>query len=661
MKFRKTLRYWAFLGGIVGIFLSEVLTPSITFSQGLDEEEINTIFEGSEPDVNQRRLNQPSESLPSSDVDLPSVEFGAFDGIKVTDLEFKNADILGEKKEDYINRLKESLVDKQNQNLYDFQAEIERLTANFSYPGQPFNAAITRVKIDEQENNLIARILEISLNQSNLLDTEGQFWAKNIRVEGSTVFSADELDKLTELLKNRRVNLASLEKEIVARIEAKYNEQGFLSTRATVANVALETGNIVIRVFEDQLEIKIEGNKRLSKSYIRSRVMRRIGKPLNWNILDEQIQLLKADPLIDEVISTRQAGRSLEQTALELEITEAKAVALSVSLANSGGVSTAPERATYQISHSNLTGLGDKISFQYRDGLNLDNFNRSRSNNYQLSYAVPFNALGGKVEVGATNANGSLLQSPGTTNEFQQYNISLNQPLIKTPKEEVILGLRFRYAKSESFDGRGRIGDSSTRSVLAFSQTYDHGNWNLFSQLNFGLPILGATDNPNPQPDGEFFSWNSSITYKHKFAPASSLTIKSALQIAADPLLGGEQLFIGGFGTVRGYRQGVRRGDNGLHLSVQGKLPVVMRTETNPLFSVSPYFELGYVWNHPDNPNSLDAQRFLAGSGLGLLLTPTNNLALSLFLTIPLVDLDDRGNNIQDDGIYFSLRFKQPF
>jgi hemolysin activation/secretion protein len=657
----KALRNLA-LGG-VGICLCELFFTSITLSQVLDENEINTIFQKGEPDFNQRRLNQPPKFITPSKVDLQPMKLGKFDGIKITDLSLKNAEILGDQKTTYTKLLTENLIGKDYQNLKELQAEIDKITTQFSSPERPISAAISGIKFDKEKENptLIDRILEITINQSSLLDAEGNFLTKNITVEGSTVFSADELDQLTELFKNRWVNLAILEEELVKKIEEKYNEQGFLSTRATVSNITLDTGNVVIRVFEDQIvETRIEGNERLNDSYILSRVMRGIGTPLNWNVLEEQIQLLKKDPLIKNITPTYLTS-SLGQAILELNIIEAKVGSISMNLANNGGVATAPERATYQISHGNLTGWGDSVSFRYRDGLNFNNFNRSRSNNYRLGYTVPFNALGGTIGIEATSSNGSLIKFPGITNEYQQYNLNLNQPIITTPDYEVILGLGFRYSNAESFDGRGRIGDSNTVSVLSFSQAYNNSNWELFSQFNFGLPILGATENPLSQPDGEFFSWNASTQYQLSFATASSLTIKGDFQIAANPLLGMEQYGIGGLESVRGFRQDVRGGDNGLLLSVQVELPVVMKTEEDSLFSVAPYFNLGYVWNHPDNPEPLDIQRFLAGTGLGLFFKPTDNLDIRLFFTVPLVNLENRGNNIQDDGIYFFIRFNQPF
>jgi hemolysin activation/secretion protein len=54
-------------------------------------------------------------------------------------------------------------------------------------------------------------------------------------------------------------------------------------------------------------------------------------------------------------------------------------------------------------------------------------------------------------------------------------------------------------------------------------------------------------------------------------------------------------------------------------------------------------------------------QTFLVGAGLGLLWNQAmgiDNLFLRLDYGFPFIDLSDRGNNAQDDGFYFSLRYQ---
>ena len=83
--------------------------------------------------------------------------------------------------------------------------------------------------------------------------------------------------------------------------------------------------------------------------------------------------------------------------------------------------------------------------------------------------------------------------------------------------------------------------------------------------------------------------------------------------------------------------------------SNQGKLKLV------------PFFDLGAVWNSADNPNLLPRQQVLVGTGLGVIVDDPlglKGLSLRLDYGVPLNDLDDRGNNVQDDGFYFQVKYR---
>jgi hemolysin activation/secretion protein len=73
------------------------------------------------------------------------------------------------------------------------------------------------------------------------------------------------------------------------------------------------------------------------------------------------------------------------------------------------------------------------------------------------------------------------------------------------------------------------------------------------------------------------------------------------------------------------------------------------------MLQLSPFADVGMIWNN-DRPSP--EQNFLVGVGLGLLWEPIANLNLRLDYALPLVELDDRGNNAQDDGIYFSVNYR---
>jgi hemolysin activation/secretion protein len=253
--------------------------------------------------------------------------------------------------------------------------------------------------------------------------------------------------------------------------------------------------------------------------------------------------------------------------------------------------------------------------------------------------------------------------------ELEEYELSFRQPLIRSPRNELALGLSFNYQDGQTFTFQGAtpfgIGPDedgvSRTSVLKFEQEYINrqvsGAWALNSQLNFGTGLFDATDNSDSIPDGQFFSWLAQIQRVQVLSEDNFLIIQGDLQLTPDSLLPAQQFVIGGGQSVRGFRQNVRSGDNGFRFLIEERFTIARDESGEGIFTLAPFFNMGSVWNVDDNPNNLPDQNFIAAVGLGLLWEPLEGLNLRLDYAPPLVDLDDKGDNIQDNGFYFSLSY----
>jgi hemolysin activation/secretion protein len=116
---------------------------------------------------------------------------------------------------------------------------------------------------------------------------------------------------------------------------------------------------------------------------------------------------------------------------------------------------------------------------------------------------------------------------------------------------------------------------------------------------------------------------------------------------------------IGGGQSLRGFRQNARSGDNGIRLSLETRITALREEKSKrSLLQIAPFIDLGAVWNHGNNPTPAQSQSFLAASGLGLIIEPVERLILRLDAAIPFVNLQQRGNNLQDAAIYFSTSYQ---
>ena len=132
------------------------------------------------------------------------------------------------------------------------------------------------------------------------------------------------------------------------------------------------------------------------------------------------------------------------------------------------------------------------------------------------------------------------------------------------------------------------------------------------------------------------------------------LLLRSDVQLSAGSLVALEQFRIGGVNSIRGYRQDLSLGDDGLFASAELRIPILRFQKFDGLLQVTPFFDVGTVWNTDDLEI---ANTTLASLGLGLNLALGDKFNARLDWGIPLVDLETKGNSLQEDGIYFFVDY----
>ena len=200
----------------------------------------------------------------------------------------------------------------------------------------------------------------------------------------------------------------------------------------------------------------------------------------------------------------------------------------------------------------------------------------------------------------------------------------------------------------------------STTSIFRFGQDYTlrdpDGTWALRSQFNLGTGLFGATFVTTP--NAGFFSWLGQLQRVHILGSDALLIASLDSQLSANPLLPSQQFSIGGGQSLRGFRQSALSGDNGIRLSLETRLTAMRDQNTKrSLLQIAPFIDLGAIWNHGDNPTPSPPQNFLAAAGLSVITEIIERLILRIDFAIPFVNLQGRGNNLQDTSIYFSTNY----
>ena len=105
---------------------------------------------------------------------------------------------------------------------------------------------------------------------------------------------------------------------------------------------------------------------------------------------------------------------------------------------------------------------------------------------------------------------------------------------------------------------------------------------------------------------------------------------------------------------MRGYRQDLLLADNGLFTSIEVRLPVLEVADWQSVLSVAPFFDFGTVWNQGELTISPST---LASIGLGLRWQQGDNFQANIYWGLPLIDIAADRQTLQENGIYFSLRW----
>jgi hemolysin activation/secretion protein len=494
-------------------------------------------------------------------------------------------------------------------------------------------------------------------------DVEATVEVKQVVVLGNTVFSEAEIAVVTAPFIGRSLTFEEL-LDIRTAITNLYIERGYTTSGAFLPPQDVSDGIVEVQAVEGELEkVEVQGLSRLRQSYVRDRIALAAKPPVNLRRIETALQLLQLDPLLTSVNAELKAGSSPGRSVLSLTLREADPFSAALTLENRDSPSVGSVRESGTVSYTNLLGVGDRVTAEI-------GFTRGVES-YDFGYSVPLNARDGTLSLRFVDSNSEIIEEPFSvldiTGESRTFSIGFRQPLERTPTSEFALGLSLDLRRSETFffdepfsfspgveDGESKV------TVLRFSQDWLKRSPNRVlaarSQFSLGIDAFGATIN-DTGTDGQFFSWIGQFQWVQALGNGIVSIARVATQLTGDSLLPLEQFSVGGIDTVRGYRQNQRVADNGVVGSIEVRFPIV-RDDRLGTVQLAPFFDIGTVWNN--NDIAIASPKTLASIGLGILWQINPYFSARLDWGIPLSNVDDLGDSLQDEGIVFSIRL-QPF
>ena len=493
-------------------------------------------------------------------------------------------------------------------------------------------------------------------------------FVREIRVTGSTVFSADELAKVTAPYVNREVTTEELEALRIA-LTLLYVNNGYVNSGAILPDQTVTDGVITFHIIEGELtSIEVAGNRWFRAGYLQKRLSLGAGPPLNINTLQEQIQLLLEDQRIQRLNAGLKPGLKPGESLLSVQVEERIPLKLWFDFNNHQSPSVGAEHGIITLEHQNLTGNGDILTARY---------GRSKGLNPLLDfkYAFPLTALDTTLSFQYRRNTSVVIEQPFNELEIKSkseiYGIGLRQPIYRTLTTEFAIELTGERLSSKTLllgepfplsPGANEKGVSvvtALRPALEWVSRTENQVISVRSRFSVGLDALGATINRDGEPDGRFFAWLAQFQWVRRLGILDTqLIFRSDIQLTDRPLLSLEQIPVGGRFSVRGYRENTLVRDNAFLTSLEARVPLIRNTLWADYVELAPFFDYGRPWN--TKFSSLDPKDiFSVGVGLRWAISTSWPISIrpqfELYWGYPLRKIKTSGNDLQDNGIHLQF------
>lgn len=469
-------------------------------------------------------------------------------------------------------------------------------------------------------------------SEKSTQDAQGEaitFELKKIVTDPSAVLTDAELDAIIKPYEGQQVKLSDIY-DIVEKINALYNEKGYVTCRAFLPPQTITEGTVKLLLVEGRTgTATVSGNKYTKAKYITNRLHLAPGEIANVKQLNKDLLLFNATNPTQLRIMMK-AGAEPGTTDYEITAYEPKRDTWTVFEDNAGSYTSGEYRTGLFFNTKSLSGNCDALSLGtvYSQGTKAANAMYSRSlgrSGTKMNLLYSTNAVkvvkGGFEDMIKGHAN--------------SYAIGFVQPVLvnETTRSEVSLDYNRQNSKTDWLTPRINMVDDKVQDVtLGYSLT-NYGASHVFYQKHSYVrgyskqeADMGTGSEPSNKHFG-FYKFNG--MYQKLYQAGQMWNLRADAQWSgSDGMVSSRQFYMGGMYSVRGYKENFLGGDSGFTFSAEYAVPVI-----NKNTSAFTFFDYGHVYG---NGQSDDQHHILSSVGLGLRSTINQYISASLTLGIPL-------------------------
>lgn len=500
--------------------------------------------------------------------------------------------------------------------------------------------------------------------QSDDLSLLARVFVQRFDFIGNQVISDKELTNISRSYQGRLVSFEQLQ-QLRSSIGQYYLAQGYVNSGAIIPDQKVIDQVIQIQIVEGRLmQVEISGSNNVSADYLKARLQQAAGTPLNVNGLEKELKSLQQNPLIKRLNAELRPGDALGEAILLVRVEEDRAVRAHIALNNHRPPSVGAEQVELDFSWLSPTGNNDQLTTQLAHTEGLDDA--------FVTYHVPVNAYDTRVGAYFEYTESEVVEQPFDVLDIESdattWGINVTHPLYRTQAGHLIAGLALERRQSNSTlsgvpfsfaEGvnNGRADVTPLRASIDWLQRDTDNVYAVRVVLNVGLDAFNITKNGDAA-DARFASLFTQAQWLRRFGDRGyQMVLKTSAQLSNDALLPMEKFAVGGYSTVRGYRENQLVRDNGYIASAELRIPLFVDTGEAARWSIAPFIDYGNAWeDSADTPRPRD----IASIGLALRWQPTSRLSMSVTAASTSEDLDpvNQDQNLQDRGVHLAIDYQ---
>ena len=487
-----------------------------------------------------------------------------------------------------------------------------------------------KVESEEQENE----------------ETKGEaitFQLQKVNFDDSEILTAEELDDVAKDYVGKSVTLQNLY-ELVEKINALYQEKGFLTCRAFLPPQTIHAGEVQIRLVEGKTaDVTITGNKHTRESFIRNTFKLKPGEVANTQKLNRKLQHYNATSDAPARLLMK-AGQNFGETDYEIVLYEPNNQSVMIYADNAGYETSGKYREGIFYNYRSLTGR--------RDSLHANFLVSNGTKAWDFGYSMPIGHHGMKFDIGysanTSETKKGELAVYGVKGKAHSISAALRIPFYVNQFARYETGLQFVRQESKTdlgtkLDERVRWVDDKITRFTPYISFIHYGNDNQLFYHRHSVAFSRRDDVENTRHSAAIYKFDS--FYQRRFSNGQNFNFRFDGQITSKKMLGSsDRYYIGGVNSVRGYEESFMGGEKGLSGSLEFQVPVTK----DKRLKVFPFFDFGYV-----SGESVIDEKMLCSTGIGITAN-LKHVTANLTWGIPLKKHFE-GQHVNSSRLHFSV------